>query len=65
MLGIPARPFRMKDSLPVVKRAAAVVSDVGGTPTIRVANGGLGELDGSPRCSDGDLWRRAERGAHD
>jgi hypothetical protein len=34
-------PFRMKESLPVVKRAVAVVSAIGGTPTIRAANGGL------------------------
>jgi tripeptide aminopeptidase len=34
-------PFRMKETLPVVKRAAAAVADVGGTPTIRAANGGL------------------------
>ena len=34
-------PFRMKDSLPVVKRAVAAVSAIGGTPTIRAANGGL------------------------
>jgi tripeptide aminopeptidase len=34
-------PFRMKESLPVVKRAIAAVSDVGGTPTIRAGNGGL------------------------
>jgi tripeptide aminopeptidase len=34
-------PFRMKDSLPVVKRAVAAVSAVGATPTIRAANGGL------------------------
>jgi len=34
-------PFRMKDSLPVVKRAVAAVSDIGGTPAIRAANGGL------------------------
>ncbi len=34
-------PFRMKDSLPVVKRAVAAVSSIGGTPTIRAANGGL------------------------
>src|SRR5947207_2744075 len=34
-------PFRMKDSLPVVKRAVAAVSGIGGTPTIRAANGGL------------------------
>jgi tripeptide aminopeptidase len=34
-------PFRMKDSLPVVKRAAAAVSAVGGAPVIRAANGGL------------------------
>jgi tripeptide aminopeptidase len=31
----------MKDSLPVVKRAVAAVSSIGGTPTIRSANGGL------------------------
>ena len=31
----------MKDSLPVVKRAAAAVSAVGGAPVIRAANGGL------------------------
>jgi tripeptide aminopeptidase len=34
-------PFRMKDSLPVVKRAAEAVSANGGTPNIRVASGGL------------------------
>lgn len=34
-------PFRMKESLPVVKRAVAAVSDVGGTPAIRAGNGGL------------------------
>src|SRR5438105_4175164 len=34
-------PFRMKDGLPVVKRAVAAVSSVGATPTIRSANGGL------------------------
>src|SRR5204863_10109192 len=34
-------PFRMKDSLPVVKRAVEAVSGVGGTPVIRAANGGL------------------------
>ena len=34
-------PFRMKDSLPVVKRAVAAVSGIGGTPAIRAANGGL------------------------
>src|SRR5262249_58710750 len=34
-------PFRMKDSLPVVKRAVAAVSEVGATPNIRAANGGL------------------------
>src|SRR5437588_4566783 len=34
-------PFRMKDSLPVVKRAVAAVSGIGATPTIRAANGGL------------------------
>src|SRR6187551_222231 len=34
-------PFRMKDSLPVVKRAAAAVESIGATPNIRSANGGL------------------------
>jgi tripeptide aminopeptidase len=34
-------PFRMKESLPVVKRAMAAVSDVGGRPSIRAGNGGL------------------------
>jgi tripeptide aminopeptidase len=31
----------MKESLPVVKRAVAAVSAIGGTPAIRAANGGL------------------------
>lgn len=34
-------PFRMKDSAPVVKRAAAAITAGGGTPNIRTANGGL------------------------
>ncbi len=34
-------PFRMKEGLPVVRRAAAAVSALGGTPVIRTANGGL------------------------
>jgi tripeptide aminopeptidase len=34
-------PFRMKDTLPVVKQAVAAVSAVGGTPVVRSANGGL------------------------
>ena len=34
-------PFRMKERLPVVKRAVAAVSGIGATPTIRAANGGL------------------------
>jgi tripeptide aminopeptidase len=34
-------PFRQKDTLPVVKRAAEAVAAGGGTPNIRVANGGL------------------------
>jgi tripeptide aminopeptidase len=34
-------PFRMKDNLPVVKRAIEAVSAVGGTPNVRAANGGL------------------------
>lgn len=34
-------PFRMKDNLPVVKRAIEAVTAVGGEPAIRAANGGL------------------------
>ena len=34
-------PFRQKETLPVVKRAVAAVSAVGGTPAVRAANGGL------------------------
>jgi tripeptide aminopeptidase len=34
-------PFRIKDSLPVVKRAVAAVSEGGGKPNIRATNGGL------------------------
>ena len=34
-------PFRMRESLPVVKRAIEAVSAVGGTPNVRAANGGL------------------------
>ncbi|WP_257165186.1 M20/M25/M40 family metallo-hydrolase [Bradyrhizobium sp. SRS-191] len=34
-------PFRMKETLPVVKRATAAVSDIGATPTLRAGNGGL------------------------
>jgi tripeptide aminopeptidase len=34
-------PFRMKESLPVVKRAVAAVSDIDGVPRIRAASGGL------------------------
>ena len=34
-------PFRMKDSLPVVQRAAAAIAAGGGKPNIRTANGGL------------------------
>ncbi|HUS95470.1 MAG TPA: M20/M25/M40 family metallo-hydrolase [Hyphomicrobiaceae bacterium] len=34
-------PFRMKDDLPVVKRAVSAVSSLGLKPEIRVANGGL------------------------
>lgn len=35
------RPFRLKDSAPVVRRAAAAVRAQGHTPNIRLANGGL------------------------
>ena len=59
-------PFRMKESLPVVKRAVAAVSAIGGTPAIRAAKWrARRELDGPPRCSDRDLRRRTERAAHD
>jgi tripeptide aminopeptidase len=34
-------PFRLKESLPVVKRAAAAVADEGLKPNIRTTNGGL------------------------
>ena len=34
-------PFRMKESLPVVKRAVEAVSGIGGAPSVRVASGGL------------------------
>src|SRR5437660_5144680 len=34
-------PFRMKENLPVVKRAMAAVSGIGAVPNIRAANGGL------------------------
>jgi tripeptide aminopeptidase len=34
-------PFRMKESLPIVKRAVAAVSGIDEAPNIRVANGGL------------------------
>jgi len=33
--------FRMKETLPVVKRACAAVEELGMTPDIRIANGGL------------------------
>jgi hypothetical protein len=59
-------PFRMKESLPVVKRAVAAVSAGGGTPTISAANGGLDAnwmgRHGVPTVT---LRRRAERAAHD
>ena len=34
-------PFHMKESLPVVNRAVAAVSAMGGAPAMRAANGGL------------------------
>ena len=34
-------PFRIKDSAPVVKRAVAAITEMGGTPNIRTTNGGL------------------------
>jgi tripeptide aminopeptidase len=34
-------PFRMKEGLPVVRRAAAAISAGGGIPNIKTANGGL------------------------
>jgi tripeptide aminopeptidase len=52
----------MKESLPVVKRAVAAVSAIGGTPAIRAAKWrARRELDGPPRCSDRDLRRRTEQ----
>ena len=35
------RPFRMKETAPVVRRAVAAVTAQGHTPNVRVANGGL------------------------
>src|SRR5258705_7230736 len=35
-------PFRIKDTLPVVKRAVAAVTQGGGTPNGRTTNGGVG-----------------------
>jgi tripeptide aminopeptidase len=35
------QPFRMKETAPVVRRAAAAVTAQGHTPNVRVANGGL------------------------
>jgi len=59
-------PFCMKESLPVVKRAVAAVSGIGGTPEHPCREWrARRELDGPPRCSDRDLRRRTERGAHD
>jgi tripeptide aminopeptidase len=34
-------PFRLKDGAPVVRHAVRAVKELGGTPTLRVANGGL------------------------
>src|SRR4029077_10222648 len=34
-------PFRLKDGLPVVKRAMAAVTEIGSTPNVRTTNGGL------------------------
>jgi tripeptide aminopeptidase len=34
-------PFRLKDGLPVVKRAMAAVVEIGSTPNVRTTNGGL------------------------
>jgi tripeptide aminopeptidase len=34
-------PFRLRDNLPVVKRAAAAVADIGAKPNVRTTNGGL------------------------
>ena len=59
-------PFRMKESLPVVKRAVG-----GGVRRRRQAGHPLGQwrprrqLDGAPRRADRDVRRRAERAAHD
>ena len=59
-------PFRMKESLPVVKRAVAAVSGIGGNAEHPRREWRAGcQLDGPPRRSDGDVRRRAERAAHD
>jgi tripeptide aminopeptidase len=34
-------PFRLRDSLPVVRRATAAVAEIGGKPNVRTTNGGL------------------------
>jgi tripeptide aminopeptidase len=34
-------PFRLKESLPVVRRAMAAVADIGSKPNVRTTNGGL------------------------
>ena len=54
-------PFRMKDTLPVVKRAAAAVSANGGDAEHpRRERRARRQLDGAPRHPDGDLRGRAE-----
>ena len=59
-------PFRMKDSLPVVKRAVAAVSGIGGNAEHpRRERRARRQLDGPPRHPDRDLRRRPERAAHD
>src|SRR2546430_16446345 len=55
-------PFRMKENLPVVKRAVAAVSGIGATPNIRAANGGVnGNWEGRHRGSPAALCARADK----
>ena len=59
-------PFRMKDNLPVVKRAEAALTGIGCDDRgARAANGGLDANWMVRQGFDCDLWRRAERAAHD
>ena len=58
-------PFRLKETLPVVKRAIAAVAADGAKPNVRVdQRRARRQLDGAARHPDGDVRRRPERGAH-